>query len=373
MKPQDPLLRSALWLQRCHQPSLLQPDRGHDSALETVLYHTQLLIQHCGASRKARSRHWHAAAAQMDAHVSSDLRQLQYAITQAQNKTRHPSVLPQVSLRDLYQELTQLQQEFTKVTVDPQHHLLAAVTDSIELEGIYLGEFRLELHLDRLNKRADLSAFDVVALDPHPAGSTEDVTHPHVRDNQLCAGDATSPIIQALKEGRFCDAFLAINAVLHEYNPHSPYVSLENWQGIACADCGSLTDEDQRYYCEDCGQDYCEDCFSTCQICDSSCCRGCLEQDRESGRSCCRSCRHNCQRCSRMVDADSFNNESQLCPACHELQADESPKPQEINNEQHDSDPIPQTSIVPGPEGRGQNPELLANGLAEAAPVSACR
>src|SRR5580658_5379103 len=100
MKTQDPLLRSALWLQRCHQPSLLQQDRGQDSALDTVLYHTQLLIQHSGASRKARSRHWHAAAAQMDTYVDSDLRQLQYAITQAQNKGRRPSVLPQPSLRD---------------------------------------------------------------------------------------------------------------------------------------------------------------------------------------------------------------------------------------------------------------------------------
>src|SRR5450631_205892 len=107
-------------------------------------------------------------------------------------------------LRDLYQELNQLQQEFPKVTIEPQHHLLTALTDSIELEGICLGEFRLELHLDRLDKHADVSAFDVVALDPNPPYSSQDVTHPHVRDNQLCAGDATGPVALALREGRFC-------------------------------------------------------------------------------------------------------------------------------------------------------------------------
>jgi hypothetical protein len=118
---------------------------------------------------------------------------LQYATTEVQNQSRRPTVLPQPTLRDLYDELTQLQQEFVKVTNDPKHHLLAVVTDSIELEDVYLGEFCLELHLDRLREHTDVSAFDVVALDPHPPDSSQDVTHPHVRDNQLCAGDAILP------------------------------------------------------------------------------------------------------------------------------------------------------------------------------------
>jgi hypothetical protein len=227
------------------------------------------------------------------------------------------------------------------------------VTDSIELEDVYLGEFRLELHLDRLREHADVSAFDVVALDPHPPGSSQDVSHPHVRDNQLCAGDAIGPIAKALTDGRFCDAFLAVSSVLHEYNPHSPYVSLENWRGVACADCGSLTNEDSRYYCQDCGQDYCDDCYSTCDICESSFCRGCLEEDKESGRYCCRSCRQNCQRCGRIVDADSFDEATNLCPEClDQRQNSEEPlKPEEIKHEQHEqpqtTDPSPEACIIP--------------------------
>lgn len=355
MKSQYPLLRPAIWLHRYHQQCKIRLDRVRDSTLDSVLYHSELLIQHARACRNATSRGWHAAVAQMDTRIAADLHRLQYATTEAQNKTRRPTELPQPTLRDLYEDLIQIHQEFVKVTIDPKHHLLAAVTDSIELDGVYLGDFRLELHLDRLHERVDVSAFDVVALDPHPPDSSEDVTHPHVRDCQLCAGEATAPIAQALRDGRFCDAFLAVNSVLHEYNPHSPYVSLENWRGVACADCGSLTNEDSRYYCEDCSQEYCADCYTTCDICESSFCRSCLEEDKESGRSCCRSCRQNCQRCGRIVDADSFDEATNLCPGClDQRQPSEEPlQPEEIKHEQHEqsktADPSPEACIIPAP------------------------
>jgi hypothetical protein len=347
MKDKDPLLRAAIWLYGFRQQSLVRNDRN--STLDSVLYHSKLLIQHLEACRKARSHGWHAAADQMDARISDDLHQLQYATTQAQNQSRGPTV-QQPTLRDLYQELIQLQQEFVNVSIEPKRRLLAAVTDAIELEGIYLGEFRLELHLDRVNDRADVSAFDIVALDPHPPDVSQDVIHPHVRDNQLCAGDATGPIAQALKDGRFCDAFLTVNAVLHEYNSSSPYVSLDDWHGIACADCGNVTGEDDRYYCDGCGRDYCEDCYSTCDICQSSFCRGCLEQDRESGMSCCRSCRKHCRQCNRIVDTDSFDDETELCPGCLEQQSNL--QTEEIKDEQHGqqiADPSPEVCLVPEP------------------------
>src|SRR5678815_5899637 len=103
---------------------------------------------------------------------------------------------------------------------------------------------RDRLYLDRMAEHADASALDIVAIDPNPAATSEDTTHPHVRDHQLCAGDATVPIKAALREGRICDAFLAVNAVLHHYNPGSAYVSLDEWSGTPCADCGRITDEE---------------------------------------------------------------------------------------------------------------------------------
>jgi len=104
------------------------------------------------------------------------------------------------------------------------------------------------------------------------------------------------------------------------------------------------------YYCEECGQDYCEDCFSICDICQSSYCRGCLEEDRESGKSCCRNCRQHCKRCRRIVDTDSFDDETQLCPECleEEQEPEEPIQTEEIQNEQQTIDPIPQAT-APGP------------------------
>jgi hypothetical protein len=352
MTSKDPLVRTAVRLLRASEQRQTRSNRQYEGALEMVQYHAKLLAQYLGASHKAHGHGWIAAVDQMQTRVSETLRQLQSATSEAVIHSQRPPIL-RPTLRDLHQDLLQLHQEFEEVTLDLKGGIVIAVTDAIQLEDVYLGPFRLELHLDRLAERAEVSVFDVVALDPHPPASSEDVTHPHVRDNQLCAGEATAPIAHALREGRICDAFLAVNSVLHTYNVHSPFVSLSDWEGVPCADCGYATSEDQRYYCEDCGQDFCEECYSTCDICQTSCCRGCLEKDQESDQLCCKGCRRYCGRCNRMVDADSFDGETELCPGCHEQllqeQEEESKPIEENQNEQQDTNSSPEKSLVPDP------------------------
>jgi hypothetical protein len=174
------------------------------------------------------------------------------------------------------------------------------------------------LHLDRLVRQANATAFEIVALTPNPPDCSEDVTHPHVRDGQLCAGEATDPIARALEQGRIADAFLAVRSVLQTYNAGSPFVSLSDWHGQPCSECGGTVHDDEGYHCEQCGQTCCEDCTGWCDVCESSFCRSCLEEDIESGRMCCRSCRHRCDACNRIVDSRSFVEETGLCPECHE-------------------------------------------------------
>jgi len=221
-------------------------------------------------------------------------------------------------LRDLHQDLLQLQEEFEDVTIDTQHRVITAETESIELEDVELGAFRIELHVDRLVDGANASAFDIVALQPNSPDSSDNVTHPHVRDGQLCAGDATVPIARSLEQGRICDAFLAVRSVLQTYNPSSPYVSLSDWHGRPCEDCGCLIDSDHSHYCEGCDREFCRDCIAWCDLCETSYCRNCLEEDQTSGRLCCRGCRHRCGQCHRIVDTDTFVEETGLCPECHE-------------------------------------------------------
>jgi hypothetical protein len=159
------------------------------------------------------------------------------------------------------------------------------------LEGVYLGAFALRLDLERLARRPGNSALDVVALDPCIPSCDESVTHPHVRDNRLCAGDATVPLARALAEGRLADAFHLVNAVLHTFNGGSAYVQLAHWEGIACGDCDRSCSEEELWGCEDCGQGYCDECIDHCSRCERMLCMGCLQRSGED-RSLCRHCVH---------------------------------------------------------------------------------
>ena len=347
MTHKDPWLRSALYIQGCLQGRETRPSRGSDERIETVLGHSRALEQQLRLLHSVRPRRWTAATNALQRRTEDALRQLSYSVAEAVNHPIEHTPSP-VLLRDVYQDLLQLQEEFERVELGV-NHIISAVTDAIELEGIELGDFEIRLHLPLLVNRPDVRAFEIIALNPHPAAASEDVIHPHVRDGQLCAGDATVLVTQALRSGRICDAFLAVSAVLHQYNPGSPYVRLDEWSGTACADCGQVVDEEHRYYCEGCNQDYCEECFSYCAICESSYCRGCLEEDRESQRLCCSGCRRRCNGCGRTVDADTFIEETGLCPACHDERLEEElqqEQQEEVNDEQQQPDPREQDDAI---------------------------
>ena len=350
MRPKDPILRTALQLQGRLERCQDAPQRDRRRVLAGVEEQATATLRRLSYSTLARQRNWLLAAQAAESSAVDALRQLQHVVNNALAHLQYQDTPTPARLRDLYDDLQQLEQEFGAVTLDPRHRLIAVATDSIELEGISLGMFRIEVHLDRLTDRPGAAAFDIVALQPNPPDCSEDVTHPHVRDRQLCAGEATVPIARALQQGRVTDAFLAVRSVLETYNRSSPYVALEDWHGRPCGDCGTSVDPEQASSCEQCGQVCCEDCASWCDICESSYCRSCLEEDVESGRLCCRSCRHRCGACNRIVDANSWVEETGLCPGCHEERIAE----QEQEKEHDESDnptgqPDPGSPAEPGP------------------------
>lgn len=264
----------------------------------------------------ARSRGWHLAAEKLHEELFPHARRLQSGVEELlrfQNRTLPPAP-PTGSF--LVGELRQLQEEFEDVDVRLRHSLVVATTKPIVLEGVHLGRFAIELHLRRLGSHADSSCFDCVSLDPNPAAANEEVTHPHVSGTALCAGDASAPIAASLEQGRICDAFVLVNAVLNTYNPGSPYVRLDEWEGVSCADCGCTGGRDGMYFCDGCERETCSDCMSSCDVCDHSYCGGCLERDRVSRRHCCPSCREVCGGCDRAVDCESFDEKTGLCPQC---------------------------------------------------------
>jgi hypothetical protein len=267
--------------------------------------------------QKARRHGWELAAGQILPDLVHEAGQLQARLERLLSY-RNPSRPDPPTLRSLVADLQQLQQEFEEVEIPPGKSLVIARTEAIELEDVYLGRFAIELHLERLAGSVDVRCFDCVALDPNPATSNDAVTHPHVQDKSLCPGDASVPIAQALKQGRIADAFCLVRSVLRTYNPSSPYVALDSWNGEYCHDCERTVDPDDIGTCEHCENQFCSGCTETCDLCEQSCCRGCIEFDSVSRKSCCPDCRHICDGCDRIVDIDSYNTESEFCPECEQ-------------------------------------------------------
>jgi hypothetical protein len=265
------------------------------------------------------SRGWRGAAATLRERLQAAAGRVQSGCAELR---RPRAVPPRPALAELLAELGQLHDEFEQVEVRPREGRICVRTDPITLEDVPLGAFSIELRLPRLATHLDASAFEVIAQDPNPAAGSSDSAHPHVSGSSLCAGEATVPIATALSEGRIADAFCLVSAVLHTYNPASAYVSLSDWNGVTCRDCGRSCHGDDVYYCDGCGSDYCDSCISCCDRCDRSLCLSCLDEDGEQGDRVCRHCRRNCRRCGTASDVTRLRLQRGLCDDCL---ADEAP------------------------------------------------
>jgi len=217
------------------------------------------------------------------------------------------------TLRTVYEDLRQLREEFTAVKVDLRAKTISIETEPITLEDVYLGAFTIMLDLKALRSGSRGNVYKIIALDPHPASSNEAVTHPHVRDQELCEGDAAAPLRSALSEGRLCDFFTVVRSVLQTYNSGSPYIALEHWDGLSCHDCGDTMDADDSHFCERCSNDFCESCMSYCRVCDESACRSCLETCGACDHSVCSDCLTACAICDEQRCKECLEE----CSACH--------------------------------------------------------
>jgi hypothetical protein len=221
---------------------------------------------------------------------------------------------PLQSVGEVFKDLVALSDEFEGAAVDGSSQTVSVTTDPIVLEEIDLGPFDIRLHWDRIGERRP---YEVVALNPNPAGESDETTHPHVKGDQLCEGDGQVAIVQALRTGRLLDFFQIVNGILDTYNSGSAYVSLANWNGSPCADCGDVVCEDDRFTCENCGDPICRDCLDSCGRCDSFCCRSCSKYCRACEEPICSGCQRECSHCHQLL-CRSCISETGLCEDCQE-------------------------------------------------------
>ena len=279
-----------------------QAERANlDRTLVGLAERLALAARHVRQLVVCTDRGWLGARRRILRQERSQIRDLGLELGRVQAWAQHDQ--DSIPLRHVHDELKQFGREFDRVGLSDG--CLCAEADPIQLKGVHLGAFEIQLSLEQVASGDTERALRIRALDPNPAASNEAITHPHVSDERLCTGDAAAALDASLRSGRICDFFLVVQSVLQTYNPGSPYVALEKWHGRSCYECGYTTDPDESHcctsYCTACSTTSCRGCLSSCSFCDEPLCESCLQTCSQCGQAACPSCL-----------------EDSLCPACLE-------------------------------------------------------
>jgi hypothetical protein len=270
--------------------------------------------------RKVQSRGWQAAA--RDVLTSVQFETLLLVDKLKAFRKQLPPLHSQSHLltpSQIAADLAALENEFESVQIDLKARTVTVRTDPIELEGLWLGPFDIRLWWERIGVRRP---YEVIATSPQRPNVDEEVTHPHVRDNLLCEGEATVSIKSALAGGRVFDFFLLVRQTLQTYNSASPYVAIEEWEGARCGDCGLSMHGDDASSCDACDARICNDCSLYCRDCDRYACSECSGQCAECENTFCQTCL-----------ADPPEAERRLCAGCRKLQVAEEPDDAEASDD----------------------------------------
>ena len=279
----------------------------------------------------AINKGWLSSAQQVVSRVNRNLSDFSYYLQKFKELTStDETALPKLS--EIFADLSQIDQELGEYQFDFKERTISVITESITLDDISFGPFEIKLFIDQLQKLYTDSPYRVIALEPNPAGANDSVTHPHVSDERLCEGDGHVSIRHSLEQGRFCDFFTMIVSILQTYNPDSPYVSLDDWEGISCYDCGYTVSGDDCYYCEYCDRDYCSQCSTYCQMCDTTICLGCAYECPSCNQPVCQNCTAKCKDCEEVFCKDCLTEEG-LCQSCEENRKENSDEEQECETE----------------------------------------
>jgi hypothetical protein len=289
---------------------------------------------------QATARRMDCSAASLKQELSTVLKVMDQRI----NELRVHSDAPPPRAQDRCEwirELRQLESEFGTVTIRWTDTVIRVVTEPIELKDVPLGPFAIEFDWTGGPSADGIRAFEVKALKPNRPAGRSDVTHPHVEDDILCAGEAKDALAQAVADGRLVDAFQLVHSVISNYNPGSAYVSLNEWDGSHCAQCGRRIRSDDASSCECCDCELCDECGERCAGCDELRCGDCLEpcdvcRERHCrgslattsrGRAICSDCREVCSGCEASVPKDELDADGR-CPTCSTVEETDDPDPE---------------------------------------------
>jgi hypothetical protein len=311
--------------------------------------------------RLAQSRGWHHAAAALTEALRYPLCQCLERLNDLCNRSLSGRPSETVAaVPDIFADLEALLDEFDDLSIDLPEAVLSVTTAPIVLDNVLLGRFQVRLHWGWIGRA---HPYEVLALEPNRACSSESTTHPHIVDERLCEGDGKMPIARALHQGRLLDFFQIVNRVLNTYNPSSAYVALSDWEGRGCSDCGEIVGPDDERTCSMCEGTLCGNCALTCERCEAPCCYECSRRCDSCGHDLCRGCAHKCEDCHRLF-CEPCLSECDLCPECQEKDDERSlPDPESAAQEAAASSASParesakeasSTAVTILPDGLGQ-------------------
>jgi len=298
---------------------------------------------------KSLAHNWHLATEKCCSRAHRLLCDISYSVSrinQVAEKTDRK--IPKLSC--LVEDLDQLQAEFGHIDFDKAASAISVATRPITLDDVYLGPFKIRLDLNKLSELFKNRPYYCIALEPNPAATSSDITHPHVSNDQLCEGDGSVTITASLQQGRICDFFSIVNNILNTYNPDSPHVALSDWDdGVPCYECGYVMGSEDSYYCEHCDREYCSECSMCCNWCEESVCLGCaadcgycketvcpkcLDKCPICGGDFCKRCIVKCSQCESLCCKSCLNEG--LCPDCKKRKETEENGKRQENREETD-------------------------------------
>jgi len=271
--------------------------------------------------QQAQERGWFRAASKLERVLTSEVILLTQQLVTLQQELESATTVKSVpAIRTIYEDLLALEEEFGDFSIDLKNKTISVVTESIMLEGVYLGAFEIRLELADLNSDSPFH-YQVFAQDPQPPITDDAVTHPHVQSDNVCEGDARVPIKRSLEQGRLLDFFLLVSRLLRTYNSESPYVALSDWHNAECSECADVVTTEEQTHCTNCENRLCRECSNRCVDCDSSYCHDCVTRCEICRDDCCESCLKECALCCSSCCSNCLDNEER-CPIC-ETQEDE--------------------------------------------------
>jgi hypothetical protein len=151
---------------------VLQKNRWLET-LNSLVAFSGKLAEMASQSKKlgiSLTHNWFFAAKKCRTGVSRSLDDLQYLMQKAKQFVNEPvPEIPNVSF--LIEELRGLQLEFGDIDYNYEKNTLSVVTESITLEDVYLGAFKIQLNLNKLSELYSDRAYYVIALNPNPAAT----------------------------------------------------------------------------------------------------------------------------------------------------------------------------------------------------------